>query len=930
MINAMIELSKYILAFNLTLYVAISYLLLAKEESRRNSFLLVLQNVLTAIHHMTGCLVLLSSRRELDYLFLPIVQLVCIFAFLVLMRMIYPRSNRLILNHIAMLFSIGFICMLRLSYQKSVKQFAFALIAMLVVLVAPCFLRFHKVLRKGRWLYAIIGVLLLGAVYVSGSVVNGAKLSVSLAGVNFQASEFVKISFVVFLAGFFAKSQSFLQVFVTAVLAGIHVLLLVASTDLGSALIYFIVYFTILFVATGKKRYAGLGGIAAVAACVAAYFLFSHVRVRVAVWLDPWSRIEDRGYQIAHSLFAIGTGGWFGLGIDGGTPTTIPYVEQDFIYASICEEYGVIFGIALFLLALNLFLEIILIAMRRQDRFTKYTALGIGVAYIFQVFLTVGGNCKFIPMTGVTFPLVSYGGSSVLSTMMMFAIIQGISMQPSQGILEYEQPETEGEEDDEEEGEAQSKIRIPDNRRIGGLAGIYGGIFVSMLVFLGHYITYDSTEVISNQYNKQRQEILEAKTIRGDILSADGKVLATTQTVGGKEIRVYPYGEVFSHAVGYASNGRAGVEGLANIYLIASNSSLNQKLHDRMDNQKYQGDLVRTTFITSLQEEAYRALGIYDGAVIVTEPTTGKILAMVSKPDYNPNEIVEIWDELIADESSSVLLNRATQGLYPPGSTFKIVTALEYIRENGSRYEDYHFICNGSISYDGGQIRCYHGANHGEVDFKKSFAKSCNSSFANMGLELNRYSFSKTLESLLFNQKLPISLPNKASNAEVTGETDDKSLVQTVIGQGTTQMTPIHLAMLTAMISNDGEMMIPYCIESVESTEGRTIKHFAPETYGQLISDEEAAILQEMMIAVVEEGTATKLSGLSYQVAGKTGSAEYNSQSDSHAWFTGYTYNTDKPLQVTVIVEDGGSGGEYAVPIARRVFDAYYGVSDAE
>ena len=925
MIQAMIELSKYILAFNLVLYVAISYLLLAREESKRNSFLLVLQNILTVLHHVIGGLVLVSTRRDLDYLFLPLVQLICIFAFVVLMRTIYPNSNRLILNHIAMFFSIGFICMLRLSYQKSVKQFVFAVIAMLVVLVAPCLLRFHKLLKKGRWIYAIAGILLLGFVYVSGAVVNGAKLSLTLAGVNFQASEFVKISFIIFLAGFFAKSQTFLQVFVTAILAGAHVLLLVASTDLGSALIYFIVYFTLLFVATGKKRYAGLGISAAAVACVVAYHLFYHIRVRVAVWLDPWSCIEDKGYQIAHSLFAIGTGGWFGLGIDGGTPSTIPFVEQDFIYASICEEYGVVFGIALFLLAFNLFLEMILIALRRFDRFTKYTALGIAVAYIFQVFLTVGGNCKFIPLTGITFPLISYGGSSVLTSMIMFAIILGISMQPDRGVLEYEQPES-----DEDEEEKSVKSLIPDNRRVGGLAGIYGAIFVSMLVFLGHFLNYDSTEVISNQYNKKRQEILQEKTIRGDILAADGTILATTNVQGEDEIRVYPYNEIYAHAVGYDSNGRSGVESLANIYLIASNTSLEHKLQASLENRKYKGDSVTTTFVPALQEEAYRALGAYDGAVIVTEPTTGKILAMVSKPDYNPNDIVTIWDDLIQDDSSSVLLNRATQGLYPPGSTFKMITALEYIRENGSCYEDYLFSCNGSISYEGGMIHCYHGANHGEVNFHKSFAKSCNSSFANMGLHLNRISFSDTLEILLFDCELPIAFPHKISNTDVSGETDDKSLVQTVIGQGTTQMTPIHLAMITAMIANDGVMMRPYCIENVKSSDGRMIKYFSPEIYGQLISDEEATILQKLMIGVVEEGTATKLKGLEYQVAGKTGSAEYNSQSDSHAWFTGYTYNTDQPLQVTVIVEGGGSGGEYAVPVARRVFDAYYSLLNAE
>lgn len=927
MINMMIELSKYILAGNLTIYVAVSYLLLAREETRRNSFFMVLQNILMIIHHVIGTLVLVASRRDVDYLFLPMVQLVCILAFLILMRVIFPRTNRLILNHIAMLFSMGGICLLRLSLTKTAKQFVFMLIGMCLALVLPCFLRWSKLLYKLRWFFALIGIFLLGVVFVRGGIVNGAKLSVSLAGISFQASEFVKISFVLFLAGFFAKSRSFWQVILTAFLAGAHVLLLVASTDLGSALIYFIVYFTILFVATGKKRYVGLGAIGAAVASVVAYYLFSHIRVRVAVWLDPWTYIEDRGYQIAHSLFAIGTGGWFGLGIDGGTPTTIPCVEQDFIYASICEEYGAVFGIALFLLALNLFLEIMFVAVHRQDKFAKYTAMGLGTAYIFQVFLTVGGNCKFIPMTGVTFPLISYGGSSVLATMLMLGLVQGIGMQ-----AERERLTCESESDailDLEDIERKKEDDKSDNRRILGLAGVYGGIFAAMLAFLGHYIIYDSTEVIANQYNKQRQTLMENKTIRGDILAADGTVLATTQILDGQEVRVYPYEEVFSHAIGYSSHGRAGVESLANIHLIASNITLEQKLQDSMEGNKHQGDCVVTTFLPFLQEEAYKALGAYDGAVVVTNPLTGAILAMVSKPDYNPNEIGVQWDALVEDEESSVLLNRVTQGLYPPGSTFKMITALEYIREKGSCYEEYRFDCSGSLSYDGGLIHCYHGSKHNEVDFKKSFAKSCNSSFANIGLSLNKYSFSKTLEQLLFQQELPILLPSKMSRADVSSEIEDKALVQTVIGQGTVQMTPIHLSMITSMIANNGTMMIPYCVDRVVNNDGRVIKHFDAKIYGELISDEEAAILKDLMIAVVEEGTAKKLSGLEYKVAGKTGSAEYNSKSDSHAWFTGYTYDTAHPIQITVIVEGGGSGGEYAVPVARRVFDAYYRVYSA-
>jgi peptidoglycan glycosyltransferase len=298
---------------------------------------------------------------------------------------------------------------------------------------------------------------------------------------------------------------------------------------------------------------------------------------------------------------------------------------------------------------------------------------------------------------------------------------------------------------------------------------------------------------------------------------------------------------------------------------------------------------------------------------------------MVSKPDFDPNTIDDIWDSLIADNTSSVLLNRATQGLYPPGSTFKILTALEYIRENPDTYSNYSFNCNGRFTSGNDTIQCYHGTNHGTVDFRLSFAKSCNSSFANIGLTLDRKKFSDTLSSLYFNTELPVSFTAKKSSVSENIVYDDSDMIQTSIGQGSTQMTPIQLAMITSMIANNGKMMTPYMIDRVETADGNMVKQYSPVSLGQLITEDEAQALQELMEAVVEEGTGTRLSGQTYKAAGKTGSAEYNSYSDSHAWFTGYTYDTDRPLQITVIMEGAGSGGEYAVPVARRIFDAYYG-----
>ena len=367
-----------------------------------------------------------------------------------------------------------------------------------------------------------------------------------------------------------------------------------------------------------------------------------------------------------------------------------------------------------------------------------------------------------------------------------------------------------------------------------------------------------------------------------------------------------------------------GVEQDANIYLVSSNISLGDKLADDLADERHLGNTVTTTFDSKLQKLAYDALGIYNGAVIITEPSTGKILAMVSKPDFDPNEIYNIWDSLIKDNNSSVLVNRATQGQYPPGSTFKILTALEYIKENPVGYERYSFNCNGKFTSGESSIICYHGATHGTVDFTKSFAKSCNTSFANIGMSLDRDEFRSFLEKLYFDKALPVDFPTKNSGIASDIEYNDSNMIQTAIGQGATLVTPVHMAMITSMIANDGIMMKPYTIEKIESAAGKIIKKYEPASLGEFISKDEADIMRNIMNAVIEEGTGTRLKSDCYKVAGKTGSAEYNSLSDSHAWFTGFTYDVENPIQITVIMEGAGSGGEYAVPVARRIFDGYY------
>lgn len=451
-------------------------------------------------------------------------------------------------------------------------------------------------------------------------------------------------------------------------------------------------------------------------------------------------------------------------------------------------------------------------------------------------------------------------------------------------------------------------------------------IFIAMMIHLVYFNVVESEEFINSYYNT-RQEIFEKEVVRGDILSSEGYVLATTVTeADGSEVRNYPYNQMFFHVVGYADCGKTGIESLANFYLLRSNIFFTENITNELQGEKDPGDNVVTTLNFSLQEAAYKALGDYDGAVVVLEPSTGKILAMVSKPDYNPNHVKEDWEYLTSEDTdSSALVNRATQGLYPPGSTFKIITALEYMREN-ENYADYSYQCNGKYVVDNSKINCYNRISHGNVNLEESFADSCNSSFANIGTTLDITSWKSLCDQLLFNQKLPISFEYSMSSFSLDEDATTDDVLQTAIGQGKTLVSPMHMAMITAAIANDGVLMSPYVVDHTENYKGVVVKQFEPSEYARLMTSEEAATLEQYMAAVVDYGTADDLADKAYEVYGKTGSAEFSSNTkSSHAWFVGYSHLEGKEdIAVAVVVEDSGSGSKYAVPIAEKIFDVYY------
>ena len=450
-------------------------------------------------------------------------------------------------------------------------------------------------------------------------------------------------------------------------------------------------------------------------------------------------------------------------------------------------------------------------------------------------------------------------------------------------------------------------------------------VFISMCVYMVWYGKTHKIEMFNNSYNSYSAR-LSKEYIRGSIYSSDNEVLAYSEgTTVEDQKRVYPYGNMFAHSVGYSTNGKMGVESAANYYLLNCHMAVSDKAKVGRAHLNATADSVYTTLDTRLQQVAYDSLGVYKGAVIITEVKTGRILTMVSKPDFDPNQIDVIWEDMLNDKDNSALLNRVTQGQYPPGSTFKIVTALEYLRENNNVYDGYHFNCNGSLTYEDTTIHCFHSTAHGSLNFDTSFANSCNSSFANIGLGLDRASFAKTLDDLLFEQELPYDLPSSVSHTNINENTDSHDLMQASIGQGQDSLSPLHLNMITCAVANGGAFIKPHLLDRIESTSGNIVEKFDEKESIRIMTEEESAILTELMRGVIDHGTGKRLKDAGYTSAGKTGSAEFSNRTkgDSHAWFTGFAPVEDPQIAVTIIIEGAGNGGEYAVPLAKRMFDAW-------
>ncbi len=426
MTNLFITASRYLCILLVVLYTYCNFRYLSIPDEEDAAPLCGWQfRIILLIHFLCHLVILLKGQEPMS-IPLYLAELAFLIGYPSIFRLLYRNMNRLMINNLCLLVSYGLIMLERLDMSKAVKQFAIIVGAAVLTLVIPYLIDRIWDLMRFRYAFAVVGILLLFSVFLVGATSYGAKMSISIGGFTFQFSELVKITFVLCMAGMLCRAEDFRELCIATGLAGAHMLVLVMCRDLGSALIFFMAYLIMLFIATNRKSLLALGSGAAALAAVVSYQLFSHVRTRVFAWKNPWADIDNKGYQITQSLFAIGTGGFTGLGLFQGLPNKIPIVEKDFIFSAISEEMGAITAICLTLICLGCFMQMMMIATYMEFQFYQLVAVGLAVEYIVQVFLTIGGAVKFIPSTGVTLPFVSYGGSSLVASFIVFSVIQAL------------------------------------------------------------------------------------------------------------------------------------------------------------------------------------------------------------------------------------------------------------------------------------------------------------------------------------------------------------------------------------------------------------------------------------------------------------------------------------------------------------------------
>ncbi len=718
-----------------------------------------------------------------------------------LLRARRPEAELLLLPPAALLSGWGLLLLARLAPAFLLRQIGWLWLGVGLLCGTALWSTLPRLLRRYRYSLLVFSLALLATTLVFGINPSGVgqRLWLNLMGFYFQPSELLKLILIIYLAAYLADrceipytlalhSRANLRLWWAALLpmlamVGLALLLLGWQQDLGAALLFYFTSLALLYLAWGKNSHAALGLLLFVPIGIVGYLLSARVALRVSIWLDPWSPAQaDRAFQILQSLYAMGAGGLFGAGPGLGYPGFIPAVHTDFVYAALTEEYGLLGALALLLLLAWIIQRGLRLAQRLQSPFESLLAGGIAALFGIQTWVIVAGNIKQIPITGVTLPLLSYGGSSLITSLIAIGLLLNISAPHAPALSLPLAPDN-------------HQNFKPHVQRLGralllllALSGIGTGWW--SFIHKTRLDTYPSNP---------RRVIAEMRIQHGPILDRYGIPLADiTINPRGFVERTYPVPEAAA-VVGYTTlqYGADGIQATCAATLRGdSDNTPREALWDDLLHHAPVGLPVRLTLDANLQRAAQQALTAQPGAIVLVDAHNGEILALASAPIYPSAEVAEQWGEL-RDNPQSPLLNRATQGLAQPGGSLQTVL-LGITLQNGSLRAPATPL-TASVPVDGVSIAPL-GKPPAQGDWSTALAHSAPAPFYALGEQLGPEQLIAGFETWGLTDALPFALPN------VTAPWPPDSLAAGLeaIGQGELLVTPLQMVGVAASLGNAG------------------------------------------------------------------------------------------------------------------------------
>lgn len=876
-------------------------------------------------------------------------------------RIFAPGADPAILPVVFTLSGIGITFVTRLQPDASLGQVIFLFLGVALMVGTLAVVKNLEVIKRYKYVLGIAGIILLVLPMFIGTEIYGSKLWIKIGGFQFQPGEFAKVLIVLFLAGYLAENRELLSISNRTVLGikfprlrllyplfivwGVCLLVVAFERDLGSALLFYTIFLIMLYVATGRVSYVIIGLALLAVGAFGMYQIMSHVQVRVAIWLDPFSDAQNLGYQIVQSLFSLADGGLAGVGIGKGMADIIPVVASDMIFAAIGEEMGLLGGSAVLLLFMLFAVRGLTTAARAKSDLAAFSAAGLTAAISFQAFTIVGGVTKLIPLTGVTLPFMSQGGSSLLASFVIVALLLRAGDEATGRSTEIANTST-----DLATAGYRTTVRGSHMRRPAldtPESGLLGRValanrltrtvflFTALFAVLIGNITYiqvikasEYQDMPSNNHTINKARFIK----RGSIITADGLTLAESiQQADGTYARSYPNGNLAAHVVGYYSQqyGTMGIENTQNDTLTGSKDySSWQNALNSLAGISEPGNSVQLTIDSRIQRAAEQALAGRVGAIVALDPRSGAVLAWASAPTFDNTNIQAAIEAANASGGADTsMYDRATLALYTPGSTFKVLTLASAL-ENGLATLDTTYDSPGRMEIGGADVVSIGERGHGKISLAKAFALSSNTVFGQVADGLGAEKLVATARAFGYGQQLGLDFTTAASVMPNPEEMTEWELAWAgagqPVGQGHTpgpQATVMQNALMAATIANNGIAMNPYVVAQILAPDGTVLKTARGHSLGQAVGSGTAEQVKQAMLDVVQNGTGSAAAIAGVKVAGKTGTAETNN-ANANSTFVGFAPYDTPTVAIAVVIEQNAKGEESAAAVGGQVLRA--------